>query len=197
MQYSHLHRGFQSPLPLLSFVFLFVFFGLQHSKYWTLSSLCHNREAYAPVVECFQGFRRLASRLNKTTKEKSVKETILLQHWTVSKHLQEDVVLGEATWSLVISCCALLLFWHKSLYKFHSSAGTTSCPDRGSSPGSRDSTPSTGPPCICRWEQLRPGRVGEGVGREWVSRLTIFFTNACLNYETETSVCPQLYLKPL
>lgn len=57
---------------------------------------------------------------------------------------------------LVISCCAAPS-WRKSLYRFHSSAGTTSCPGRGSSPGSRGSTPSTGPPCICRSEQLGRG----------------------------------------
>lgn len=79
---------------------------------------------------------------------------------------------------LVISCCALL-FWRKSLDRFHSSAGTTSCPDRGSSPGSRGSTPSTGPPCTCRSEQLGP-RSGE---RESISiqAMTGLHPNPVLN----------------
>lgn len=67
-------------------------------------------------------------------------------------HTKEHCV-EETSVHLVISSCSAI-YWHKSLYRFHSSAGTTSCPDRGSSLESHNSTLSTGPPCICRSEQL-------------------------------------------
>lgn len=52
-----------------------------------------------------------------------------------------------------LSSCAVF-YLHNSPYRFHNSAGTTACPDRGSSRESLDSTPSTDLPCICRSEQL-------------------------------------------
>lgn len=133
VQYSHL---------LLSF-------GLQHSKY------------FKPV----QKVHEASWTLNKN-KTKSVTK-LFSKHQTTSKHLQEQVVFEgtvylKAQCILVISCC-VSLFWRKSLDKFGSSAGTTSCPGRGFSPGSHGSTPSTGPPGICRSEQLRQG-VGRGKG---------------------------------
>lgn len=127
----------------------FFFFGVQQKKYRTFSSLHQNQKLMSPF-KMYTYVYLAFSYLNTKS------FCFLITFNNIKNIYKMECYLEEKQVHLVISSCAVFS-WHKSPYRFHSSAGTISCPDRGSSLGSHDSTPSTGPPCICRSEQLGRG----------------------------------------